>query len=71
MTQRKRTSAKQSAPLYARLIVEEYERREAGGRAGHAAHRERFTYWDFLRSQADTHNRDCYEIALRTIAGKP
>jgi len=74
---RPRMSAKDSAPLYAALMVEEYRRRSyfrvtAGVNLGPGWLGKTLidtSYLHFLRSQRDTH--PAYAMAIRQIEGKP
>jgi len=71
MTKRKRMTASQSAPLYAALMVEEYEHRFCYPEDKTFAEVDvrTFSYLHFLRSQRDTH--PAYAMAIRQIEGKP
>jgi len=71
---RPRMSAKDSAPLYAALMVEEYDRKWVKEPLRFNVEwwhpiivRDR--YLNFLRSQRDTH--PAYAMAIRQIEGKP
>ena len=63
MTKRRRMSAKDSAPLYAALMVEEWGRRRSASKWG-VIHND---YYHFLRSQRDTH--PAYALAIKAIEG--
>ena len=63
------THTERTAPLYARLLVEEYQRLgNEFARVGRVA--EFVNYGEFLRSQADarpTSRGYCYHLALKEI----
>ena len=68
LLKRKRMTALQSAPLYARLIVDEYKGREPFPVGGIAGPTSKFIYRRFIVDHRHIH--PCYELAIRQIEGR-